>query len=199
MDDIVINTLSRIDTLFHPDELAYLALTSKIEMPIRDRWAYSLHRELGDVLNVSREWKRTDISILNITSPRAIIELKAMYSFDAALDPKGIGGFTDAMSADAKKAKTLATKDTEIYTVLLATHPDGPFPKEMNGIIKYVPGINNAIKAFGSSEKVKRAAMDAVNNDLKSRNVIAAGSLNGGKSFNTKVSILYWLEKTTSK
>ena len=135
------------------------------------------------------------MAILNDQSPRVLIELKAMYSFDAALDTEGVRGFIAAMSADENKARDLAEENTEIYTVLLATHPEGSFPSNMNGIIKYVPGINNAVKRFGSANKVKSIASEAVNLNLCNKNLVASGILKGGNAFDTEVSVYYWIVK----
>ena len=70
---------------FAPGELAYLALTSKIERPLQDRLAWLLHTRLPDLV-VSREWRATDIAILSAgaESPLVLLEAKAMYSFDVA-------------------------------------------------------------------------------------------------------------------
>ncbi|MFT7294745.1 MAG: hypothetical protein ACI87Q_002603 [Pseudohongiellaceae bacterium] len=195
MQNLITNTIKSLTDNFQNNELAFLALTTKIELPFRDRWAFSIFNEIEMDFNVSREWKRTDLAILKGKTPQVLVELKAMYSFDAALDPDGIGGFTDAMSADAKKAKNLAVEETEIYTVLLVTHPSISFSPEMDGIVKYVPGINRAIDKFGSALRVKEVACEAVDNDLKNRNVVASGELNGGKAFGAEVSVLYWIVK----
>ena len=40
----VAETMESLDQEFSQDELAYLALTSKVELPIRDRLAHTLHR-----------------------------------------------------------------------------------------------------------------------------------------------------------
>jgi len=42
------------EKLFHPNELAYYALTSQVEILIRDKLAFRLH-ELGE--RVRREWR----------------------------------------------------------------------------------------------------------------------------------------------
>lgn len=196
MQDLIINALTNLHAEFQKDELAFLALTTKIELPLRDRWAFSLYREINETYNVSKEWKRTDLAILQDQDPKFLIELKAMYSFDAALDADGIGGFTDAMSVDEEKAKKLANSDTTIFTVLLATHPHSLIPSSLNGIVKYVPRINKAINKFGSSDEVKQVAFNVVSTALKDRNIVATGALDGGKAFDTPVSILFWVVKT---
>ena len=195
MQELIVSSLTALEADFQKNELAFLALTTKIEMPLRDRWAYTLFRKLEGKYSVSREWKRTDLAILDEQKPLALIELKAMYSFDAALDIDGIGGFTDAMAEDADKARKLAVDDTEIYTVLLATHPDSTFLLGLDGVVKYVSGINKAIKKFDTSQKVEEVAVEAVNKDLCSKNVVASGSLNGGQAYGSQVSVLFWVVK----
>lgn len=85
MKNYIINSFTNFVQEFQTNELAYLSLTTKIELPFRDRLAYSLFKEL-DAKNiiVSREWKRTDLALLQNGLPSVLIELKAMYSFDAA-------------------------------------------------------------------------------------------------------------------
>ena len=146
MEEALVSTLKLVGKHFTKNELAYLSLTSKIELPIRDQWAFLLHSELSkNGLIVSREWKRIDLAILKNGIPLAFVELKAMYSFNAALDPKGISGFIDAMSKDEKKATILAGGTTEIFTVLLATHPCSIIDSSFSWIIKYRSDINQAI------------------------------------------------------
>ena len=193
VENIIIKSFKELDKAFEKNELAYLALTSKIELPIRDRWAYILYRNLiEDGVVVSREWKRTDIALLREQSPVALVELKAMYSFDA-LRPN-ISGFTNEMSKDEIKAKKLASSETEIYTVLLATHPEEVRP-EYTEVIKYDAGINKAIRKYGSADKVRMEAISAVDNDLTSRNVVLFEELPGGEAFGVKTSVLCWVVK----
>lgn len=195
MKTIIKDSLANLHNDFKDNELAFLALTTKIELPLRDRWAFSLYTKLKNKrFVVSREWRRTDLAILKRTVPAALIELKAMYTFDAALDPSEIGGFANAMAKDEVKAKRLASDLTEIYTVLLATHP-GKVNPEYSGIIKYDAGINKAIRKYGSEANVKEKAINATNNILSHRNVVSFGDLNGGKAFGVNTSILYWLVK----
>lgn len=195
MQELIASSLANLGREFQENELAYLALTTKIELPIRDRLAFILHRQLNEKFNISREWKRTDLAILDGQNPRALIELKAMYVFDAALDQSEICGYAAAMAQDEIKAKKLATGDTEVYTVLLATHSDSHFPLEMSGIIKYITGINKAFKKYNTAEKIKDIACEAVDKKLSTRNVIAVGEIYGGQAFNSNVSVLYWVIK----
>ena len=195
MDEILTNTLSSLHNEFHENELAFLALSTKIELPLRDRWAYSLYRDLFGKYVVSREWKRTDLAILNRGKPEALIELKAMYTFDAVLAQEGVAGFSKAMEKDEKKALALANGIGSVYTVLLATHPKRIITTEYAGIIKYRRGINRAIKRFGSEEQVAKYAKQTVHERLKHKCIIANGSLSCGMAYEVPTEVYYWIIK----
>jgi hypothetical protein len=77
--DAMAATLSEAGSSFEANELAYLALTSKVELPIRDRVAWHLQLTLGDDYVVSREWRRADIAVLRQNVPLVQVEAKAMY------------------------------------------------------------------------------------------------------------------------
>lgn len=82
LEDRLVETLRTIGEDFQENELAYLALTGKVENPFRDRLAFKLHRNLSPEVVVAKEWRRVDIAILRSEVPLALIELKAMYTFD---------------------------------------------------------------------------------------------------------------------
>jgi hypothetical protein len=83
------NALAHIGDSFEENELAYLALTSKAELPIRDRLAFNLHKRFWkDEIVVTREWQRTDLALLKNNEPLLICELKAGYTFDSIYNYK---------------------------------------------------------------------------------------------------------------
>lgn len=99
------------------------------------------------------------------------------------------------MLKDEEKAKKLSDKNTEIYTILLATHPKKHIDSSLSGIVKYNTGINKALKKFKSSSGVKQEAVNTVNANLKERNVVLQGELNAGCAFGIDTQILYWIVK----
>jgi hypothetical protein len=63
------------------DDLAFLSLTSKVELPIRDRVAYALSQVASQTGGrIAREYKRSDVTWLVGKVPLAIIESKACYT-----------------------------------------------------------------------------------------------------------------------
>jgi hypothetical protein len=198
IDEEFRETLARVGDEFQTNELAYLATTTKIELPLRDRLAYILHRQFEPhgVL-VAREWRRTDLAMLTPDgNPICLVELKAMYTFDAF--GENLYFFTRAMTADEQKARLLAARDTLVYTLLLATHLDGSVEPRFSGIVKYDRGINRGVAAHGSAQALQEVAVQNVRSALAERDVVAEGTLPGGEAFGRRVDVLYWLVRQRS-
>lgn len=111
INEVVLSSLADVEKEFQENELAYLALTTKIELPFRDKWAFLLHNRPRPKLTVAREWKRTDLAILDRNEPAVLVELTAMYTFDAVLYPD-IHGFFKKVQADQRKVKKLCSAKT---------------------------------------------------------------------------------------
>jgi hypothetical protein len=142
-----------------PDELAFLALTSKIELPVRDRLAYRLLERMRPTDRIAREYKRSDIACLQGSGqPCAIIELKACYSVDLV---ENADVWADFVKRDLEKAARLAkhsdANGCACIGVLLITHPRGVVTRDYKDTIKYTALINRAIDGPRRSPKVVRA------------------------------------------
>jgi hypothetical protein len=70
-----------------PNDLAYLAVTGKIELPIRDWLGAFITREYPE-LTAAREFRRRDLAILQNGVPLAVIEGKLWISFEANFPSK---------------------------------------------------------------------------------------------------------------
>ena len=120
----LLKVLSELDQTFLPDELAYLATTSKVEGPIRDRLAYRLHMELDPAqVFVHREWRDPkkngwiDISVTDKKNyPLQLIELKAHSG------PTFEGGFSKRVREDLEKLYKASEDATELYAIFLFNH-----------------------------------------------------------------------------
>lgn len=193
-EEIIEGSLKETLKEFGKNELAFLALTTKIELPLRDRWAYVLFNKLSksDFI-ISREWKRTDIAIIKKGSPIVLIEIKALYTFDAI----NVEGYykkqINYLQADEEKASKLASKDTDIYTVLFVTHPVSSIPYHLEGVAKYHPGINGAFNKHQNANNIKKVAVERIKAELKGKNLIAEGILKAGSAFGIEIEIIYWI------
>lgn len=184
--------LGAIGGEFRTNELAYLATTTKVEAAIRDRLAFRLHQDYepsGCV--VAREWNRVDLAVLDAAgAPLALVELKAMYTFDAF---GNLRHFTNATTADEIKAQSLAVTGTAVYSLLLATHLGGAVEPRFLKPVKYSGGINRAVAKHGDAAAVRARASEIIDKDLETRAVTTRGEIPGGSAFGLSVSVLYWL------
>jgi hypothetical protein len=177
---------------FAANELAYLAITSKIEIPVRDRLAFALHNKLEGRF-VTREWKRVDLAVLNANrQPDALIELKAMYTFDPLLKGRY---YTDATSRDEEKAFGKGGPTAQVYSLLLAAHLHAQVPIDLKQIAKYSSGVNKCLKRYGTHDALRDAARERVKDELRSRNLVKNDILGRGSAFGIEVSVEYWLVK----
>lgn len=220
MHDKLIGNLHDLAGEFQCNEIAYLALTTKIEGPLRDRWAYSLHKALSphDYV-IAREWpglktqclkrRHADLAILArqipedpvvrpALSPCAIIELKALYSFDVIEGEHGgvrqnTGKLLLKLREDAQRWSDCASRGARIYAVLLVTHPDGRIADCHGRAIKYTTEINKAVDKCGGADDVRTRARESLQ-DVFGDNTVA-GEVHGGQAFGTGLSVLWWLGK----
>lgn len=189
--------LDNLPSTFEEGELAYLALTCKPEGVIRDRLAFWLHRELSDSgLIVSREWapsrSRVDLAVLSSGSPLALVELKAMYNFDVQKRLDVRHDYHTLVRRDIEKALGFAGLETEVYALLLSTHPHAPVDPSLDRVVKYLPYINRSHRKAGSHEAIREAAAGYVGEWFPDADAYT-GTITGGNAFGIGVDIDYWL------
>ncbi|GEO93582.1 hypothetical protein [Kocuria flava] len=182
---------------FAPGELAYLALTSKVELPLRDRLAWSLYTSRPDLV-IAREWhrkgKRIDLALLNRgATPIALVEAKALYSFDVVTpDRANVRKYTRMVEADMAKAfKLLDGHSAPVFALVLITHPMG-VPPDLGGVIKYRPGIETALTRATQGD-IRTGAWATLSSALEPMGPAVYGSLMAGKAFGVEVIVDYWI------
>ncbi len=138
----IIAAIEGLSSKFDTDELAYLALTSKIENPIRDKIAYIFHSELYKKALICREWKtsknkRVDLAILDTQNrPKCLIEFKAHSAIGREKNYK------DWLTKELNKIANAATENTELYYIFLCNLPHKTIPPEYSKAVKYFEKIN---------------------------------------------------------
>ena len=196
----VADALNHLDKEFARNELAYLALTSKVEKQIIDRLAFSLHRDFGCHGNISvareftvpREIQRVDLAITHGRAPRLLLEAKAMQSFNVNL-PKRSRKYRARIEEDIKKLKKYSpvTSPTSLDKVVLhlTTHTSVSPDTKWNGIVKYSSRIrNHRPKNIGEMK-------EKLNEQLPKNKfpIRASGEIPGGCAFNVNVIIHFRL------
>lgn len=148
-------------------ELAYLALTSKIEHPVRDRLAWALHCRLEPMgYVVAREWSRADLAILRDGVPEVLLEAKAFYGFNVARGMAADHEYAKKMWEDVVKAHKLAEGVADVFILALCTTPLVPVPNELGRTVKYHGGVNKALRDFESADVVLQGAREHVTGHL---------------------------------
>ena len=191
--EYVFKSLASLSEAFLPDELAYLALTQKIEHAIRDKLAFKLHQAFAEKtgLLVCREWNRTDIAIIEDDHPRLLLEAKAIYTFDI-IKSGAQHSYPGQLERDIEKAQrwvdATAPNVPEILALLLATHLHDPPGQEYRQAIKYFGGVTK----YTTAENTVALADQAIRKRLQLP-IVAHGEINGGSAFGIRVSVAYWL------
>lgn len=164
LSSLLRDAIPRAGESFAKDELAFLALTSKVERPFLDRLAFQLHSTLqttGSV--VAREYPlaagvRADVAILRKGQPITAIEGKAMYTADC-VEGRGRGPqYPKRMHADLQRYRSASDGDLQVFTLLLGTHPNKQIPQSLRRVIKYWGLVNRGFKAHGNPAELERIA-----------------------------------------
>lgn len=189
----VVRALQSLSSTYLPDELAYLALTQKVEHTIRDSLAFTLHQELQSQPEflVCREWHRTDIAIVQGTLPRLLLEAKAIYTFDI-LKSGAQHNYPDQLNRDIDKS--LASKpgegnqEPEVLALLLATHLYDPPTQPYKEAVKYFGDLIRYATEANTIEAANTAVQQRV-----ALPMIDHGEIPAGNVFGIRVSVAYWL------
>ena len=202
----LVEIIRNIQGKFKKNELAYLALTGKIELPLRDKIAFSIQKEFLKDFIVAREWThkenhaRFDIAIfdkyirdenIEYNFPDYLIEFKA----------RAVPGFQNSYSTkvikDFKKLLDSGDNDTIRYFVLFNTIITGKLRKSLNPAIdKYLRQIFSFSekKKINNYEQIRYEIEKNWNNYLKSNNLEKNRTqiieIEAGKFFGLSVYIL---------
>lgn len=199
--EVLREELAVLERLFESDELAFLALTSKAELPVRDRLAFALHRRLRGLL-VAREWKRVDLAVLaeDGKTPEMLLEAKALYTFDLIGDDAWADRYPQRVRDDvaALRSRPDLSEQTQLFALILATHPLHVSGPKLREIAKYSNGVAKALAALGSADAVMKQADKAIKATLPPEtDLVAAGRLLGGTAYGIEVEVPYWLVRAS--
>lgn len=195
LEPVVIRALDALGGAFKEGELAYLALTQKVEHAIRDKLAFLLYQALNDdpALLVCREWLRSDLAIIQDDWPRLILEAKALYSFDI-IKSGAQHPFPEYVAHDLEKASRWAegtphSTPLEVLALVIATHPHTAPSLAYRQAVKYFGGVTRyAIEAnnFANADEI-------VGQRLQDLRRVHALRIPAGVAFGIEVSVFCWL------
>ena len=162
-ENIIEDSITNIPSTYATNELAFLAIQSKIELQLRDKIAWYIEKKLkaGQYIEqninagqyyVKREYnapgngrEKCDLAILDINNnmkPVCLIEFKAHSA--ATFQRK----YKTECEADIDKMRRIATSTgttPEIYYIFFQTEHQGKLPQN-NGLIAYYNIIKSALK-----------------------------------------------------
>lgn len=190
--------LAGLEGQFANDELAFLALTSKVELPVRDRLAYALFRRLPPCLLVAREWRRIDLAVLSRgprPTPRMLLEAKALYTFDLVGDDRWVIRYPEKVERDLLKLREIdgIPGAAHLFGLILATHPTNPIDGELAQVAKYSRGIAKAVREMRDPDAVEKEARRNLRSRLGKLGPIHEGKLRAGTAYGVQLEVLYWL------
>ena len=198
----VADALTHLHSEFEKNELAYLALTSKIERQIVDRLAFSLHRKYGGAdsvaivreFTVSKEIQRVDLAVTVNEQPVLFLESKAMNYFHMYFRSAGTK-YPGKVKADIHKMQAYVQNaplpKLEKITLLLTTHVEGTLSTDLGRIVKYSGSIQRH-PSKGRADLLDR--LDAnFPNCLFRRVDSGAGDIAGGRAFGMDVTVHFRL------
>ena len=196
---IVLDKLKEIPACLAQDELAYLALTGKIELPVTNKLAWLLQLWApSNGLAVTREWasqpgKHVDIAVLRGSHPEELLELKAMVTSDPIRETKTRERSFVELKNDIGRWRD-GYQGTEVLGILLATHPKNEVPIEWikSRTVKYADGVTKALKILKTESDVKLECERRVREFFRDSE-IGSVVIPAGRCFDTGVEILAWL------
>jgi hypothetical protein len=143
-----------VGALYEPDHLAYMAVTSKPELPIRDALAWRLHQQVGAEYLVAREWHRHDLVALDSNEePVMVLEAKAYITANHAHGMRD----ADVTALDADLTK-LAAYPANTFQLVVNVHVGADVPNTRFSGVKYAGEMNRSAQRLGGSDQVLDSA-----------------------------------------
>lgn len=193
---LIAGILNEIENKFKDGELAYISLTGKNEMFIRDNFSAQLFTK--EQL-YARECKRMDLANLDTTkntiNADLIIEFKSMYTSDILNDKHFKKDYFPRIIRDFTKNKKYMNENTSVYSLIIATNPCNQIPKKHINYVKYLNGINTYLKPYQPNN---HKLLYDCNSNLKkffkeSAFNLMPHSIYAGNAFETDVDLHFWI------
>ncbi len=195
--DSLVEVINESMGSFRKNELAYLSMTGKNELLIRDRIAYELYSKYDNYI-ISREYNpsgiksRIDLAIIENNQIKDIIELKSMYTFDSA----DMSGYINAINKDFNKNSKLVINGVNQYEIIIATHIKAVPNKEFKEYVKYyrlidkhTSNIENSKMLVDNLDYIIRKEFSRERYEIKNFNITA------GQAFGVDVDVWFWVVK----
>jgi len=205
---ILIKIINELPNKFEENEIAYLALTSKIEIPLRDKIAFRLHEKLNKDYLICREWgvknnkdrDRIDLAIIR----RKDETIRCLIEFKAHSVPRKEKLYEKYLLEDFKKMCKVVNNDSslpqaakdkvEMYYIFFNNCIESKIPDKFSHAVKYLKDINKCNKENTSTSGIKDNIKKYWEEYLKNNNLPLNKSeeidIKAGNYYNIPVSII---------
>ena len=169
----------------------WVTATGKPELFVRDHFGAIIAEKNPDLI-VSREWNKHDLALLDMNADvQILIEGKHLYDFD--LHSKSIRArYRDSLLQDLEKMKKGV--ESRNYVSLLMTSIRTPIPNSLARVTKYSPGINKALKKYGS-DLMDKSVFEARDFLAEFGEIMIETELVKGQSLGLDIHLWMWLVK----
>ena len=193
-----------IDELSGDNYFAYIGLTTKIENPFKDKFAYYLHKKYLSKFLISREHmssyvKRIELAVLNKENQKITdaIEFKACYAFDIVKSKQ----YKKNIINDYKRYGNLNI-DFNQWFILLSVRISNKTKDIYSNIIKYQENQNKLFNRIPDySDQYKSEVENIKNWFVNDKNIQYEYCKEKpiGESFETEVFLDYFIFKGKNK
>lgn len=195
--DSLVETIKESMNSFRENELAYLSMTGKNELLIRDRIAYELYSKYSNYI-ISREYNpsgvksRIDLAILENGKIKDIIELKSVYTFDSA----DMRNYINAINKDFNKNSELVIDGVNQYEIIIATHIKEVPNEEFKDCVKYYRLIKKYLNNIEYSNILVEDLDYIIKKEFSEEKYeIRKFKVTAGQSFGVNVDVWFWILK----
>ena len=189
---MIIDAIDIMKRRFSQDSTAlWVTATGKPELFVRDHFGAIIAEKNPDLI-VSREWNKHDLALLDMNADvQVLIEGKHLYDFD--LHSKSIRArYRDSLLQDLEKMKKGV--ESRNYVSLLMTSIRTPIPNSLARVTKYSPGINKALKKYGS-DLMDKSVFEARDFLAEFGEIMIETELVKGQSLGLDIHLWMWLVK----
>ena len=189
---MIIDAIEIMKRRFSQDSTAlWVTATGKPELFVRDHFGAIIAEKNPDLI-VSREWNKHDLALLDMNADvQVLIEGKHLYDFD--LHSKSIRArYRDSLLQDLEKMKKGV--ESRNYVSLLMTSIRTPIPNSLARVTKYSPGINEALKKYGS-DLMEKSVFEARDFLTEFGEIMIETELVKGQSLGLDIHLWMWLVK----
>lgn len=176
--------LAQIGSAFEPDELAYLALTIKVENQIRNRLAWRLHQRFSPQgLIAARDWVRGDLAIMDSGArPLTTIQAGAVHESDVRSDLNW-RAYATRVQADTRKTRKMVGQDGQVLLLAVGVAVQGDVERSLRSVLKHNPASGKAAELGG------RKRIEAIAGRLGDLGPVQSFRVGEGQAFKLQVAV----------